>query len=262
MESPTPPVLPSQESTPRRAAWWCWPVILASVAVFLILAARESAPGAAAAEPQAGEGGRIGNQLEEPDWSLLAIFKIQSQLIIGASAFDPSQAEELLRQLRGYAADVHTTAALAIVTQFAQGEGDGRKKSAEILEDTGFSRAGEAFLDRIDTALEKGVTAEERSELSSELGWFAALLPARSRDGGREAPPQASAIRTTSAAVAAVLGAGMLVAFGAFLLGTGLFVTFLVMLSRGRGLVRFRPDEPGSHFLLEAFAVYHNSRQS
>jgi len=253
--SATPPSPLFPPPLPGRAAWWTWPLILLSVASFVALAAwSKRDPGGGVSGVESPEGER--EIVNGPDWSLLAIFKLQSQVIIGATALDPAQAKDMLRQLESHANDAHSVAALAIVAQFVIPGEAGRSESAALL--AGESDPGEAsgLLARIDGALATGVDDDERTRIAAELGWFAELLPQRADDGDRAPPPEAAAIRARSMAVAAVMGVLMLVALGAILLGIGLLVAFLVNARNGVGTFRFDPTLPRSNLMLEVFAVY------
>lgn len=282
---------PPRNTPSMKAAWWSWPLVLASVLGLAVLvpalenaqregngtAAGESVGTAEAAhdDSSGSERDHAPSQLPEPDWAQLAIFKIQSKILIGLTRANPANAADSLRELDAMAEGVHLVAASEIVKRFALSSPGDKGETGENSEAPGagdrdqqwqasvesFDGAERAFLEQLGDNLDQGAEPEELAYYREHLDWFAELLPVRI-DGEKRPPPESEGIRLRSTAVAVGSGLLILAAFGAVLVGLILLVLYLVFRNTNPGFDRFRPDasaSPAHHpggILLECFALY------
>lgn len=237
-ESDSPPPLPDPASMERPAAWWSWPLILLSV-FFIGWSVNLFAP-------------RAMEAMEETDGvidaSELALFKIQSQVIIAAAPFSRKDAADSLKELRGYALNDATVMALAMVESFVTiDEVDPLETLGRLSDGVSDEGKGLAF-----KAVESGLNEEERGQLEEKLGWFAKLAPGLEL----EAPPEKEAIQIRAMLF---LGLASLMLMGAAI-GAVAGVVLLVLQRRdalaGKKWARFSPTAIPRGIMLESFALY------
>ncbi|MDF1826050.1 MAG: CPBP family intramembrane metalloprotease [Verrucomicrobiales bacterium] len=237
-ESLSPPPLPEPVSPDRPAAWWSWPLILLSV-FFIGWSVNLFAP-------------RAMDAIEEKEGGIdpgeLALFKIQSQVIIAAAPLSGRETADSLKEMRTYAQNDAMIMALAMLESFVAIEGidplETLSRLSAKVSDEGRSLAY--------SAVESGLDEKERGQLEEKLGWFASLAPAT----GNELPPNKEAIQ-----VRAMLFMGMAsLMFVAAAVGVALGVVLLVLQRRealsGKKWGRFSPDPVPRGIMLESFAIY------
>ncbi|MDF1657067.1 MAG: CPBP family intramembrane metalloprotease [Verrucomicrobiales bacterium] len=237
-EQSSPPPLPLSDEADRPAAWWSWPVIILAV-FFIGWSVNLFAP--KAMEEIKEEQGMI-------DAGDLALFKIQSRVIIAAAPLSETDALGSLDELRSYAQNDALVMALALLEDFL---GIESLKPLETLD----SLSAEATPDTkalIEKSIRLGLTTEERKNLEGELGWFAEL--AREVEG--KAPPAEKKIRLHSMiflVLASLLfvGVALGVTVGAVLLILQLRAEKMRQLKN-----RFSPTALPRGVMLESFALY------
>lgn len=227
LESPRP-------ETGRKAAWWCWPLIIFALFPFSWFD-QDPAPGGESPAPT-----------HNP--SDLAIFKMQGQVVIATFRLNPVAAKEALEDLSELAADDHSVAALALLECFVQPD----SPRVEPLLQRFSKGVPDDLAIATEAAVSDGVDEAMREDLREHLGWFADLA----RGPGLVAPPQDEAIRVRSLVV---MGAMWLV-FSAGLIGilVGGVLLFLHQrrLVEGKTVNAFVPGRGPAGVLLECFALY------
>lgn len=178
----------------------------------------------------------------------LAILKIQAQLVISSSVFDPTAAETALEELRQQSHDKRSIAAVALLENFVASEGSGKNKTLEAKPADHVSEVG--FLTQ--KAITEGIDEEEREILRLSLGWFAELAPGP----GSEDPPKGDAIRTKAVAVFVIGGLLLLLAIFALVVGSVLLILHVHRWMAGVEVNRFDPERNPKGVMLECFALY------
>ncbi len=220
--------------TTRKAAWWAWPLIILSlIPLELIFDRIGPRP-----EPQA---------LRETDLTDLALLKMQSQMVIGVSAFDQKAAEQARKDLGRALHGDRGLAAVALVEHFVE---PGSPQATKYLEKAG----SPDWMTTVREAISTGITAEQRKELKRHLGWFASLAPGPNG----EAAPEADSIRERSMLVCVVMLLAVTGAIFAILSGAVLLILHLRRVGENPGVNRFVPESGPTTTgpLLEAFALY------
>jgi membrane protease YdiL (CAAX protease family) len=230
-EGPSPSLPPRN----RKAAWWCWPLIIFALLPFDTFLFTESAP----------EETRL---IENANPSDLALLKIQARLIIASHKLEPKAAGDSLDQLSETIHGDYMVSALALVESFL--ESDSVRIEKTIARLVGTDPGSVAVLTK--AAVSRGLSDEERETLRRELGWFADLA----RGPGLENSPQDEQIRMGSLVVLGALGVILTgVAVG---LGVGAVLLFLHLrrVQRDPKNNAFVPDPAPRGVLLECFALY------
>lgn len=235
LENGEPEISPSAD---RRAAWWSWPVILASLALIAwgVNFIPVEADPAIEAPPRP-----VANAAD------LAILKIQAQIVIGSQILNPVAAETSLKDLRGFANDDRSIAAVALLEDFISKD-DAENKT---LSKKGADSSAEVLL-LSRKAVTAGLDENEREELRSSLGWFADLAPGP----GLEQPVEAENIRTKSVAIIAVGGLLLMLAAAALIAGAILLIIHVHRWMNGVPVNRFDPAAIPRGIMLECFALY------
>lgn len=223
----------------RRAAWWSWPVIVGTF-VLIIWGVNFLPP---AVEPDLEEA--PAPVAEAAD---LAILKIQAQIVIGSQVLDPVSAETSLKELRSYATDDQSIAAIALLENFVAGPGDDDNETLASERADGDTEV----LALTRKAVVEGIAAEEREELRGSLGWFAELAPG----SGLEEPEKAEQIRTKSVAIILVAGFMLMVIAAALIAGAILLIIHVHRWVAGVPVNRFDPSRVPAGIMLECFAFY------
>ncbi len=238
IEPSSPPPLPAPPEADRAAAWWSWPVTILSV-FFIGWSVNLFAP--KAMEEIWEEQGMI-------DASDLALFKIQSRVIIAAAPLSEEDALTSLDELRSYVQNDAMVMALALLENFI---GIESLTPLETLDELSAEATPETR-ELIEKAIESGINVEERAKLEERLGWFAQLAPAT----GGEAPPQEESIRLNSMMF---LGLASLLFMGVAL-GVTVGAVLLILQFRAarsdRSQNRFSPLAIPRGIMLESFALY------
>lgn len=219
----------------RRAAWWCWPLIIFALLPFDAFLSPDSVP----------EETRL---IEDVNPSDLALLKIQARLIIASHKLEPKAAGDSLDQLSETIQGDHTIAALALVESFLESDSPRTEKTIARL--VGTEPGSVAVLTK--AAVSRGLSDEDRETLRGELGWFADLA----RGPGLEKSPQDEKIRVGSLFVLGALGlilTGVVVGLG---VGAVLLFLHLRRVQRDPKNNAFVPDTAPRGILLECFALY------
>jgi membrane protease YdiL (CAAX protease family) len=227
-----PPALPSP---PRRAAWWCWPLIVFSLLPFDAFLPEAPAPVEAP-------------RVERVDPSDLALLKIQARLVIVTHKLEPKAAGDSLDELSETIRGDHPVSALALVESFL--ESDSERVGKTIARLTGTEPESVAMLTK--AAVSRGLSDDEREMLRGELGWFADLA----RGPGLTNPPGEEEIRVGSFLVLGVLGViltGVVLGIG---VGAVLLILHLRRVQKDPANNAFVPDVAPRGILLECFALY------
>lgn len=93
----------------------------------------------------------------------------------------------------------------------------------------------------------------QRDSIVASEGWFGELLLAQDRP---ESDPARQAIYKNAAGVVALLIAAVIGAGGVGLVGLGLFITAIVLLTTGKLRSAYAPPAPGGSVYLEMFALF------
>ena len=233
-ESPTE--VSEIKQAPKRPAWWCWPLILLSLipydSIIVSLLPDEKKEQVELAESQEGS-------------AALALFKLQSQVIIGSHEFDPRSAEEALEQLEKEVSGDKSRAAYLLIDRFIREENEDR---AEIIERI----SSENLKELVSKAVDSGLTEEERDQMDQQIGWFAKLAPA---SGGGQAP-EAESIQTTALLTLVAIAILFLLGLCCLVGGAILLIFHVSRVSAGRAKNAFEPHAWNSGVLLESFALY------
>jgi len=240
MDLPGPPPLPSEpelappEPVPKKAAWWCWPLIAFALFPFALLD-NGPAPGVESLAPA-----------HNP--SDLAILKMQGQVVIATSKLNPLAAKEAFEDLSGLAVDDYSVAALALLESFVQPDSSRvepllKRFSKEVPEDLAAAT---------EVAVSRGVDETMREDLRDHLGWFADLA----RGPGLAPPPQDEAIRVRSLVVLGAMGVVFTAGLLGILAGGVLLFLHLRRLREGQTVNAFVPGWGPTGVLLECFALY------
>lgn len=239
-----PPLPPSQ----RKAAFWAWPVILASV-FFIGWSVNLFSPGdrdesgnsTKAGHPAAGAP-KAGTAAD------LALLKIQSQVVIAVNAVSPKDAADSIEELKKLGGSDSALASIALLESFI-----GLKEfDPEATVDRISEEAPGELRELVAKAISEGVSEEERATLDAYVGWFSKLA----QQTGPGPAPDAAGIRNKATivmvvAVGAVMGALFAVLVGAILL--------FILWTRHNGrsdVVSFRRFEGPRGVMLECFAIY------
>ncbi|MEM1442025.1 MAG: CPBP family intramembrane glutamic endopeptidase [Verrucomicrobiota bacterium] len=222
----------------RPAAWWSWPLILFSV-FFIGWSVNLFAPAPA-------EGTTDDAQLVNA--GDLALFKMQSQIVIAAAPLSPNDAVETLEELRSLVQNDAMVLAFALLEDFLELDGTTPEKTLEQLSPDGAPKTRVL----VEKALESGITSEERETLAESLGWFAQLA----RGEGGAAPPLEKGIRLQALAFLGIASFVFIgVVFGV-VAGAILLILQHRDISLGRKTHRFSASEVPRGVLLECFALY------
>jgi len=251
-----PPPLPSElppgaspSSAPGPpAAWWAWPAIL--ISVFFIgwsvnlfePKLREEGSDGEPPSRQAEEAARTQRASD------LALFKIQTQVVIATSALGKPGSGKALQELRSQASGARMLAALALVMSFV-GEPD-----SEILRTLDrLPPSTPEPLERLARrAVTEGIGDEERAELAEELGWFASLA----RGEGLAESPEAGRIRTKAFSTLGIVGFVFLGALAGILVGGALLFWLMRQRRIDPSTFAFSSAHGPQGLLLECFALY------
>jgi membrane protease YdiL (CAAX protease family) len=233
LPSAGPPPLP----VIRRAAWWAWPLIVFCLLPFEWIAGK-LVPGPAKASAPAAETGRAD----------LALVKLQSQVVIASSRFDPTAPREALEDLSDSIQGDDAFVALALLEGFVEPGSAGALKTLERVSD----EAPAELVELAGRALRDGVGEEDRDRLREHLGWFAGLA----RGPGLVPPPEDASIRSRSYLVLATMGMVVTgVVFG-LLCGAVLLILHLRRVGSGAPANAFRAETRNGGVFLECFALY------
>ncbi len=223
----------------RRAAWWSWPLIVASL--LFIAWGVNFLP--SVAEP-------VSVPVPEASASPadLAILKIQAQLVISSAALDPAAAETALKELREQSHDDRSIAAVALLEDFVAPEDSTENKTLVAKQIDSSSR----LLSLTRKAISRGIDEEEREDLRRSLGWFAELAPGP----GLENPPRGDAIRERAVLVLGIGGLMLSLVVLALIGGAVLLIIHVHRWTAGIRVNRFDPNRTPRGVMLECFALY------
>lgn len=230
---PGPPPLPS----PRRAAWWAWPLIVFCLVPFEWIAGKF--------DPGTGDASASAVQTGGAD---LALLKLQSQVVIASSLLDPTASRETIEELSGSIRGDEAFLALALLEGFIEPGAPGAVQTLERVSDT----APVELVELAARAIRDGVGEEDRERLRKHLGWFADLA----RGPGLVPPPLDASIRSRSKLVLATVGTAVTVVVFGLLCGAVLLILHLRRSGRGTQANAFRPETRNGGVFLECFALY------
>lgn len=218
----------------RRAAWWCWPLVLFALFPFHWL--------------EIGPTRGVENEAPVHNAGDLAVLKMQGQVVIATFRLNPVAAKEALKDLSELAGDDHAIAALALLECFVQPD----SPQLETLLKRFSKGAPEVLVTATARAVTEGVDGPTRADLRTHLGWFAELA----RAPGLTPPPQDEEIRMRSLVVLAAMGLIFTVGVLGILVGGGLLFLHLRRIREGKSANAFVPDRESSGVLLECFSLY------
>lgn len=236
----------------RKAAWWCWPLI-----VFALLPFDRIIPFFLPAEQR--------EKIEQPieiapgnaDWSL---FKFQSEILVGSDSLGKlapysgakqtdSQIGQQLEPLIENASGERQWAALLLLDNFLEVEyPEGNAPIDEWMQEL----EDEPLRALVKRSLEGGIGEDERDELRSYVGWFAELAPST---GGAE-PPNIDRIRSKSIVVLLVLSGFVIAGLCLLVVGACLLVYHISTTTNGKRENTFQPSGLRNGYLFEAFSLY------
>ncbi len=233
-----PPADPVEFSPapPRRAAWWCWPLILFALFPYHWLAegpGHDDAGGSEAPVHRAGD---------------LAILKMQGQVVIATFALNPAAATEALDDLSSLARDDHAVAALALLECFVRPD----SPRIRLLLQRFSEQVPDSLAAATTTAVTEGVDEVQRGELRTHLGWFADLA----RAPGLAEAPREEAIQARALVVLAAMGLIFTAGLLGILVGGVLLFLHLRRLREGKSTNAFVAEGGAGGVLLECFALY------
>jgi hypothetical protein len=230
-----PPPVPAD----RAPGWWAWPLIALSV-FFVGWSVNLFHSGD---EPPAEESG---NGAAAP--TELALFKIQSQMVIAAASVNSGDAAETIEELREYAEGDRMFASLALLESFVSTGGIDPGETLEKIS----GKAPGALRTLSRKAIDSGIDEEEREELFGLVGWFALLAPAP----GLEDAPEANRIKARAMLVLALAVMVFLGALCAVVTG-GILIFLGYRKQREHGsLLAFQSQATPRGVMLECFALY------
>lgn len=218
-------------ATPRKAAWWAWPLIL------LCLVPLEPIFDRVAPLPK--------EVVQQTGLTDLAMLKMQAKVVIAVSTLDPGTSERARRDLGRRISGDRGLAAVALVESFIE---PGSPRAAAYL-----ARAGSPeWMPIVHAALTDGISEEQRESLREHIGWFSGLA----RSEGGEAPPAAAAIRQQSLFALALMSFAVVGAITGILCGAVLLILHLRRVQENPAVNAFVAQRGAGGPLLEAFALY------
>lgn len=224
---------------PRRAAWWCWPLILLSIIPLGWILS--SLPGVEEKAPV--------ESSVAIDPAELAMLKLQAQVVIASQQFYPGNVEQTLDELSTLAETPGAVAALALIEKFVLPESE---RAAETIKKLPTEKMP-VTAKLLETAIQNGVNEEERAKLQETFGeWFANLAPQK---GGEESP-EAALIRSRAAAVFLVGSACFLAAMGGLVVGAVLVIIHGTAMIKGSSVNALQVNGAQDGVYLECFALY------
>ncbi len=259
--SPDPesePLKEVEEVKENKAAWWCWPVILIVLVLFAVVAPRLEEQSVDELSEEASDVSEEERTLliPEPDWSQIAVLKLQGQMAIAASTVKKSDAEVMVKDLEASVSGPFPVASFAILVQFLDLDPGDALRSVEMVErEMEKEKAPKEFLTLVQGGMQNGVTDRERERLEKGVGWFAKLLPENSK-GEKTDSPFAEKVRNKAFVVLAVVGVVFGIGIFAMIAGAILLTIYLTMRSGDPQIQKFNPKAGPSGVLLEAFAIY------
>lgn len=230
--------LDSAATQDRKAAWWCWPVILLSLVPFGWLSLEAPAAGQEKGEKPA----------QHADQSLLAILKLQGEVVIATSALDPESAGKALDDLSETVQDNHSMVALALLERFVRPDSP---RSGEVLARLSDDAPVE-LADLASAAVSDGLGDDDRVRLRDYVGWFADLAPGP----GLSAPPRDQSIRSRAFIVMGATGLVFAAALFGIIAGAVLLILYLRQSQGMGGRDAFDPAIGPRAVMLECFALY------
>jgi len=233
----------------RPAALWAWPLVLLSV-FFIGWSVNLFEPRLLAEAESAGEeaSASAAEAARSRDASDLAIFKLQSQVVLAAGSVSPTSAEKALEDLRSQATGPRQLVALALVMRFVEQPDSEIMEVVEALPDS----APEPLRRLAVQAVSEGLGEEERAELSRHLGWFARLAPGP----GLSESPEASELRARALVTLGLVGGLFFGALAGIFVGGALLVWLLRRKREDPATMAFSPRLAPRGLLLECFAIY------
>lgn len=217
--------------TPRRAAWWAWPLIVLCVIPLEPIFDR------IAPLPK--------EVVQQTGLTDLAMLKMQAKVVIAVSTLDPVASERARRDLGRRLSGDRGLASVALVESFIE---PGSPRAAAYL-----ARAGSpGWMPIVQAALADGISEAQRASLREHIGWFAGLARA---EGGK-APPEAATIRQQSLFALALMSFAVVGAVTGILCGAVLLILHLRRVQENPARNAFVVRRGGSGPLLEAFALY------
>ncbi len=223
----------------RRAAWWCWPLILFSIIPlgWLLVTLPGMKP---AAEPA---------KVVAVDPAELAMLKMQAQVIIASQQFEPGKIGQMLDDLSQMAGTPGGIAALALIEKFVLPDSDRAAKTLKKLSAEEMPITARL----VEKAVSSGVNESERNQLQESFGeWFASLAPGE--DGS--ASPAAGKIRTRAVAIFMVGTAFFLCLLAGLLAGAILVIIHGNRMNRGLKVNALEVAGAQDGVYLECFALY------
>lgn len=226
---------------PRKAAWWCWPLIGLSLLPFSWLVGW--LPQEDASPPEVVEVGEANAAAE------LALLKLQGQVLIASSKVDPSSTQKALKDLSRTVSGDRQVAAFALLESFV---GPASLSAATTLERLSPTVSRE-LAETTARALSEGLDEAGRDRLRRHLGWFAELA----RGPGLSPPPHDGAIRARAIFVFGVMALAIMGGSCGILAGAVLLVLHLRRTSpEGSAPNAFDPTRHRDGVFLECFALY------
>ncbi len=232
-----PSVIPQR--VPRKAAWWCWPLILFSIIPLgWFLGSLSGAEEVVASAT-----------VVVVDPAELAMLKMQAQVVIASQQFEPGKVELMLDDLSQMSVTPGGVAALALIEKFVLPDSDRAAETVKKLPTEKMPVTAKL----VKKAILSGVNDEERAELQDVFGdWFAGLAPS---EGGGESPT-ASSIRTRAIAVFVVGTVCFLCAIAGLLAGGTLVIIHANRMNRGMSVNALKVEGAQDGLYLECFALY------